>query len=236
MTSPDHPQEIRSRKRDLILFAPKTWHTMERSSDCSLFRVSLRPDEIQFGYRINPGLPLMVHTHRKPAGAWLQGTFDRVVARRFSEDERQALASMLIWELLLLLESAPTVRVSKGLNTWRIVREYVETHCHLPLDRTMIGRRFHLHPTHVSRLYKQFANQTFQQHLEACRLACASGLLRGSAQLNVAEIAAVCGFASHSYFTKVFRKQYGASPTSYRLLGTIRETGKAARKRSSSEK
>ncbi|NQU10561.1 helix-turn-helix domain-containing protein [bacterium] len=34
--------------------------------------------------------------------------------------------------------------------------------------------------------------------------------------LNIGEAAAACGFESLSYFTRVFARAYGCSPTTYR--------------------
>jgi AraC-like DNA-binding protein len=44
----------------------------------------------------------------------------------------------------------------------------------------------------------------------------ATALLSGS-DLSLSEIAARCGFASHSFFTKTFKRLYGITPTAYRL-------------------
>jgi len=216
LTSPEHRQEVLNRKGDLVLYAPNTWHTLERSAHCSIFRVSIRPDEIHVGYRRSPSIPLLVHTLPRVMGEWASGTFDRVLSHPLPENERRALATMLLREMVGLLERSTCHPSSKAHQTWRMLREYVETNCHRPLTRSCVGQVLRIHPGHISRLYQQFSKQSFQQNLEACRLARASALLRESPELNVAEIAAICGFSSHSYFSRIFRKAHGMSPITFR--------------------
>ena len=48
-----------------------------------------------------------------------------------------------------------------------------------------------------------------------CRMERAKGLLTDS-NMNLLEIAVQCGFGSHSFFSKIFRKLQGVTPTEYR--------------------
>ena len=55
---------------------------------------------------------------------------------------------------------------------------------------------------------------SFSQYLTAVRLAAAKELLQNT-RLQIAEVAARCGFASSSYFIKVFSEHYGTTPKNY---------------------
>jgi AraC-like DNA-binding protein len=66
-----------------------------------------------------------------------------------------------------------------------------------------------------ARLIKKFFGLTPSQYITKARIAAASSLLRESDR-TIAEIAAACGFADHSSFTRAFRKVAGISPTQFR--------------------
>jgi AraC-like DNA-binding protein len=72
-----------------------------------------------------------------------------------------------------------------------------------------------LPPARFARLIKKFFGLTPSQYITKGRIAAASGLLRETRR-SVAEIAALCGFADHSSFTRAFRKVAGVSPTEFR--------------------
>jgi len=200
---------------DAALFGPETWHTLERSSGCSAFRVSMRDDETRFGLRIRPALPLRSCSVNRPISSLIRDCFDRALE---AGEEGWALAysEILLRELILMLRASPRRPASKAAHTWGMLREYVERNCHQTIDRTQVGEAVGLHPSHLSRLYQNFSGQTFQQHLEACRLERAEALLVHSPHLSIAEVAARTGFSSHAYFSKVFRARAGQSPTGYR--------------------
>jgi PAS domain S-box-containing protein len=66
-----------------------------------------------------------------------------------------------------------------------------------------------------ARLMKRFFGLTPSQYITKARIAAASSLLRET-ERSVADIAAACGFADHSSFTRAFRKVAGISPTQFR--------------------
>ena len=65
------------------------------------------------------------------------------------------------------------------------------------------------------RRFKRYTGKTPKEYQMACRMERATALLVGS-DLSLSEIAARCGFASHSFFSKTFRRLYGITPTEYR--------------------
>ena len=110
---------------------------------------------------------------------------------------------------------------NKSRYTWQAVLDYLERHCHTPIDRNSVARRFHLHPNYLSRLFSQNAGETFHACLIRLRLERARELLNDPA-LNIDDIATRCGFTGTSYFIKVFRNHYGTSPGRFRQERTCR--------------
>lgn len=64
--------------------------------------------------------------------------------------------------------------------------------------------------------FRQLTNMTPMNYLTHVRLETAANLLVSQHARGINEICYDCGFTSSQYFSTVFRKQYGCSPTAYR--------------------
>lgn len=67
----------------------------------------------------------------------------------------------------------------------------------------------------ISHKFKDYTGQTITQYLHALRIEDAKSLLSGT-QLSVSTISGAVGFDNSNYFTNVFTKATGLSPTAYR--------------------
>ncbi|MFB3896100.1 MAG: extracellular solute-binding protein [bacterium] len=94
--------------------------------------------------------------------------------------------------------------------------EYIETHLNQPLDRDTIADIVHLSPSHFSVLFKEVIGQTFTEYLTHLRIDRAKHLL-GNPEYNIEQIAEKVGFSDESYFTLVFKRLTGVTPSRYRL-------------------
>ncbi|NLT48215.1 MAG: AraC family transcriptional regulator [Clostridiales bacterium] len=74
---------------------------------------------------------------------------------------------------------------------------------------------FHVNQSYLSALFKQEMGKSFTEYLTMLRLQEAKKLLRKT-NLNLTNIAYQCGFEDQSYFSKVFRKVEGITPSQYR--------------------
>lgn len=71
-----------------------------------------------------------------------------------------------------------------------------------------------LSESYLSRTIKEFRKRTFVDILTAYRLDIAAELLRDQ-RLRIGEVAELCGFRDHAYFTRIFKKKFGISPSRY---------------------
>lgn len=69
--------------------------------------------------------------------------------------------------------------------------------------------------THLSRLFKEVSKVNFLYYLNAFRINKSIYLLKNST-INISEIAFNCGFLNPGYYTKIFKRFLGITPTSYR--------------------
>jgi AraC-like DNA-binding protein len=107
--------------------------------------------------------------------------------------------------------STQSASSGKALVSFQAACAYLQEHLAEPISRSDVGRFLKLHPNHISRLFQQFADRPFAQYLLQLRLDEARRLLR-RAELNIAQVADTCGFASANYFIRCYRKAYGHPP------------------------
>jgi AraC-like DNA-binding protein len=133
------------------------------------------------------------------------------------------LAARRLVELLLLkaaeMSQMPEPAASpagKARFTWLAACQFLQENLHQPIGRQEVADFLHLHPNHVSRLFRDFSGQSFLDHLLQARLDRAQPLLQDP-QLNVTEIAHACGFRDANYFIRCYRRKLGKSPGRARL-------------------
>ncbi len=70
-------------------------------------------------------------------------------------------------------------------------------------------------PEHLNRTMKKYMNISTTDFICGIRLEYASNMLKNS-NMNITQVCNDCGFDTLSYFTVMFKKRYGVSPTAYR--------------------
>jgi two-component system response regulator YesN len=84
------------------------------------------------------------------------------------------------------------------------------------LSLNEVAAQVNLSPSHFSVVFSQETGQTFKEYLTEVRIKKAKELLRMTA-LRSAEISYQVGYSDPHYFSSVFRKNTGLSPTEFRL-------------------
>ncbi|OXS60498.1 hypothetical protein B1A99_08740 [Cohnella sp. CIP 111063] len=93
-----------------------------------------------------------------------------------------------------------------------IVRKYIDTHFHQDIGLQFISETYHIHPIYFSRIFKEHVGRSFNGYLTGKRMERARELLRDTS-LRLQEIAEIVGYEDPKYFSKVYKKYYGASPS-----------------------
>ncbi len=81
-------------------------------------------------------------------------------------------------------------------------------------------KKLPLNYDYVRKLFKKETGVTPHEYLLKCRMELARGLIVGGMSnkyslYSVSQIAEACGFAEPLYFSRVFKKYYGAAPSEY---------------------
>jgi AraC-like DNA-binding protein len=92
------------------------------------------------------------------------------------------------------------------------IMDYVSEHYSENLDLDVMARLTHLHPVYLGKLFKKKTGTTFKEYLNRVRVGHAEKLLLAGG-FTVSEVAEKCGFSDISYFSKVFKKTKGCSPS-----------------------
>lgn len=84
------------------------------------------------------------------------------------------------------------------------------------LSLEAIARQLGVNASYLSSQFNREVGKSLPEYVSEKRIAEAKRLLRGRAQLPIGQIAAAVGFSDVNYFTKVFKKKAGQTPSAYR--------------------
>ncbi len=120
-----------------------------------------------------------------------------------------------------ILISALAFRDSRTNNQYtglvQQAKEYIDHHYMNPdLSLNQVAAQVNLSPSYFSVVFGQATGQTFKEYLTELRIRKAKELLRMTTQRS-AEISYQVGYSDPHYFSYVFRKNTGLSPTQFRL-------------------
>lgn len=123
-----------------------------------------------------------------------------------------ALAQTLLLKTAEHLRHGVQAPLTRSQLLWQAACQFIEANCHRPINRSDVAQHLHVHPNHVSRLFRIRGRSGFNAHLRATRLRRACLLLKDR-RLSLGQVATLCGFTSQSYFTRVFTAAFGHSPS-----------------------
>lgn len=95
------------------------------------------------------------------------------------------------------------------------IQRYVESRLSEELSLPGIADHVFMHPTHLSKVYKQETGEGISEYVSRLRLEKAVHLL-STTDVKIYEVGCQVGYMNANYFIKVFRKQFGVTPQEYR--------------------
>ena len=98
-----------------------------------------------------------------------------------------------------------------------ITQEYVISHCEEDLTWEILAEVSNLSPGYLQKLYRKWCLLRLRDFQKICRMEKAAGYLEETT-LSVKEICNAVGMKSTSYFSALFRQEYGLSPREYRQM------------------
>ena len=95
------------------------------------------------------------------------------------------------------------------------IKQYIYEHSHKDISLDMLAQKVNLSPIYISKMFKEKLGINYIDFLTECRIEKAKKLL-SDPELSLKEIAIVVGYHEPNYFSKVFKKVCGVSPSEYR--------------------
>jgi len=140
-----------------------------------------------------------------------------VVARRSQTERRpQVLTAQLPVETRYRPQTPSAPRLQAAVA--HVAKYYLR-----PIPESEVALLCNMSPSRFCRQFKAAFDVTFVEYLANYRMQQAKRLLSNPA-IPVADVAAAVGFNDPSYFTRVFRKQEGVSPSEYRAASVFEAT------------
>ena len=181
---------------------------------------------------------LHVRTEDESLAALLRSLPDSCLLADAAEVERlfrtlAAIPDPRTPEQLLLLQSTAARLLSEVCRTTRQARQtedpvslshrsvlqemerYIRTHLSEDLSLEQLARRASFSPAHFHRIFTAYFGKPPHEYVLEQRIDAARSALQ-SEFCSLSELAAACGFSSHSHFSSRFKKVIGMTPPQYR--------------------
>ena len=186
-----------------------------KGSTCDMSEFTL-PTVEENGFTHKPYNPDLIH---EPTEHILNG-------ERTTQDHRQVMAHVGLSDGKGLILAGGKVSRAAGVTAKKrrrelahAVREYLEEHCADMIALEQLARIHGVSPFHLSRTVSHEFGISVSDMLTTMRMDRAKEMLRRK-ELSVKEIAGRVGYSNGNYFSKVFRRVCGLSPSEYRVLAS----------------
>lgn len=94
------------------------------------------------------------------------------------------------------------------------MKKYIKSHLSDKLSLNDVAALYGISPNYLSSLFKKYNNCGFSEYITECKIAQAKKMMNEENR-KIYEIADMLGFESAFYFSKVFKKLEGISPSEY---------------------
>ena len=93
--------------------------------------------------------------------------------------------------------------------------EYLFVHYNQAISLEVLANKFNVNKYYLAHLFKKETKKSIGEYIEEIRLMRAKEMLRDNA-FSISEVANLVGYPDNNYFTKVFKKKTGFTPSKYR--------------------
>lgn len=143
----------------------------------------------------------------------------------------QELLEMYLRQIFLIIqrsrEEQKPIASSYLLEEMEYARRYFNEHYNEPINIEKYAQARGMSVSWFMRNFKQVTAKSPMQYILAIRISNAVSLLE-TTDYNVTEISAIVGYDNPLYFSRIFKKQKGVSPSDYRKILRDRDADHAA--------
>ena len=136
------------------------------------------------------------------------------IKKMLSIKSREELLSLARDSIRQLISIIPVKNIADAEKI-TVALQYIREHCTSKILRKEVAEILICSSSHLSRLFSEITGHTFKEFVIKFRMEKAKELLRDT-QLNVTDIAYDVGYNDPNYFTAVFKRTIGISPSQYK--------------------
>jgi two-component system response regulator YesN len=128
-------------------------------------------------------------------------------------DKKETLKSLSLSVIHKIVE-----KIEKAMDKNPIIRdaiEYIDKNYYKDINLESVAREVYVTPAYLSILFKKEMNINFVNYLHKVRVEKAKKLLEDRS-LKTYQVASMVGFGDEKYFSQIFKKYTGLTPTQYR--------------------
>ena len=122
---------------------------------------------------------------------------------------------LLLFDLIFSDSEIPAARSGKNYAVISAAKRYIESNFENPVTLRDIADNVHLSQIYLHNIFTESTGMSPHEYLIHCRIENAKKLLWDT-NIPVTVIAERCGFGCQQYLNKVFKKETGTTPVSYR--------------------
>ncbi len=206
---------------DLVVVNPQVEHTETGIASHPLEYIVLGVDGLEFSLEHN-GDQQFYLTHFRSAFPQVQHYLQEMLQEAGTRAAGYEAICQNLLDILIVLLTRITdhsahlipavIHAGKDSAT---VRRYIDSHFKEPLTLDQLAELVHINKYHMVHNFTRDYGISPIRYLLRLRLEESCALLR-STNHSMSQIAQIAGFSSSSYFSQIFRKTFGISPSDYR--------------------
>lgn len=102
-----------------------------------------------------------------------------------------------------------------GNRTFKAICSYIDEHYREELSIPSLSRLFNVNGNYISQLFRKETGSTFTEYVTSRRIEYACEILRNT-DLTISEVADKAGYSDYFYFSRIFKRNKGITPSAYR--------------------
>lgn len=126
-------------------------------------------------------------------------------------------------EQLVREEWMPSGLVTASESRLQVIQAFIDQHLRENITSIDIAQYLYLNPSYFSRYFKRLTGLSFTDYVHQYKMKIAANMLKNSGQ-TLEVLAMGLGYSDRAYFSKVFKKYIGVTPSEYKQKKQLRRT------------